>query len=427
MKLLTRISRSYMIISLIVFLISGMVVYPLLKHIFRKQMDESLQVEQMLVEQTINYSDSVPDFRVIFGHMIDVTILNDRLPKNYHLHDTLMYDPETGEFAWFRHLHAQNTSIREKGYTINIYKSLRETEHLMAEIILAIALLFISLMVTLIIANYFIARRVWIPFYRVLSQLEHYQIDKATPLSFSKTSIHEFNLLKEALEKMSLKISRDYQNLKEFNENASHELQTPLAIIKSKLELLIQKENLDENQMKLISNIMDATRRISRLNQGLLLISKIENNQFPVTGEIRVPVLIRQILDGYSDMLSMKEIRVSFTPTDFPRVNMNLSLAETFFNNLISNAIKHNIPGGIVEIHSDRQSVTIINNGPELKLPPERMFERFRKTEHHDDSTGLGLSIVKKIAELYHFDIRYTHSGAVHSVTVNFCHQPLQN
>lgn len=427
MKLLTRISRSYMIISLIVFLISGMVVYPLLKHIFRKQMDESLQVEQMLVEQTINYSDSVPDFRVIFGHMIDVTILNDPLPDNYILHDTLMYDPETGEFAWFRHLHAQNTSIRRKGYTINIYKSLVETEQLMAEIILAIALLFISLMVTLIIANYFIARRVWIPFYRVLSQLEHYQIDKAKPLVFSKTAIHEFNLLKEALEKMSLKISRDYQNLIEFNENASHELQTPLAIIKSKLELLIQHENLDENQLKQISSIMDATRRISRLNQGLLLISKIENNQFPVTSEIDVPEIIRHILDSFEEMLTMKEIRVNFAPSDFPRIHMNLSLAETFFNNLISNAIKHNFTGGILEIHTDHQTVTIVNNGPELKLPPERMFERFRKTGHHEDSTGLGLSIVKKIAELYRYDIQYSHTGNLHSVTVDFGHNMLQN
>ncbi|MEI6434952.1 MAG: HAMP domain-containing sensor histidine kinase [Bacteroidota bacterium] len=427
MKLLSRISRSYLIISLIVFIFSGLIFYQLLSHIFQKQIDDTLKVEQLLVEQTINYSDSVPDFRLVFGHMIDVTILNTPLKKHGIIHDTLMYDSDLGEFASFRHLFAENSSIRNKGYTINIYKPLIETENLIAEILIAVALVFISLMITLAIANYFIARRVWIPFYRILAKLGHYQIDKAQPLQLLKTRIHEFNLLNDALEKMSAKISQDYQNLKEFNENASHELQTPLAIIKSKLELLIQKENLDENQYRLISNIYEATNRISRLNQGLLLISKIDNNQFLQTEDIDLQKIINIILDHFSDLIAHREIRLSTKFISPGILKMNHSLAETFFSNLISNAMKHNISQGFIEIAVDQNTFKISNSGQILKTNPAQLFERFRKSDSNQDSVGLGLSIVQRIASLYEFEISYLHHDGVHEMIVNFGRQTLQN
>ncbi|HNW75092.1 MAG TPA: hypothetical protein PKN44_15795, partial [Bacteroidales bacterium] len=122
MKLLTRTSLSYITLSAIVFIVSGIISAPLFSRIFRKQMDNTLNEEKLLIEQTINFSDSVPDFRLVFGHLIDVTILNSPQPKRYFLHDTLMYDSDVGSFEMFRHLCAENTSILKKGYTINIYK-----------------------------------------------------------------------------------------------------------------------------------------------------------------------------------------------------------------------------------------------------------------------------------------------------------------
>ena len=427
MKLLTRISRSYLIISMVVFLISGLIFYNLLNYIFQKQIDDNLKVEQLLVEQTINYSDSVPDFRLVFGHMIDVTILNTSLNKHEIIHDTLMYDSDLGEFASFRHLLAENTSIRNKGYTINIYKPLSETENLVAEILVSVALVFVSLMIILVIANYFIARRVWVPFYRILSKLGYYQIDQAQHLQLSKTNILEFNLLTDALEKMSAKISEDYRSLKEFNENASHELQTPLAIIKSKLELLIQKDDLDENQFRLINSINEATNRISRLNHGLLLISKIDNNQFIQTEEIDLIKFIGTTVEHFSDLIEHREIRLSLKFINNIILKMNHSLAETFFTNLISNAIKHNIGQGFIEIIVDHNMITITNSGQILKINPAQLFERFRKSDGNPESVGLGLSIVQRIAQLYKFEVAYLHRNGVHEVIVNFTPQLLQN
>ena len=419
MKLLTRTSLSYIFVSILVFIISGTIFFNLLHNIFRRQLDETLTEEKLLVEQTINYSDSVPDFRLVFGHMIDVTILNVPQKKRGTISDTLMYDNDLGTFASFRHLFAENTSILDKGYTINIYKPMRDSENLIAEILISIGLVFTSLLLLLVIVNYFIVRRIWIPFYRILNNLSRYEINRDIPLEIPKTDIYEFILLNQALEKMSKKIRLDYMNLKEFNENAAHELQTPLAIIKSKLELLIQKENLDENQLKLISSVFEATTRMSKLNQGLLLISKIENNQFLHTEEISLARLIDKTTEHFEEMIDHRGITVSKNFQSPLVLNMNPVLAEIFITNLMSNAIRHNNLHGLISITIRQDSFTIENTGQILKTDPIKFFERFRKSENHPDSVGLGLSIVQKIAGLYEMKVDYLYHDGFHILKIS--------
>jgi len=404
----------------VVFIISGLIFFNILHDIFKRQLDETLIEEQLLIEQTINYSDSVPDFRLVFGHMIDVTILNAPQSKAGYIRDTLMYDDNLGTFASFRHLFAENTSIRNKGYTINIYKPLRDSEKLIAEIVISLALVFICLLLILVVVNYFITRRVWIPFYRILQNLSQYDVNLASPLEVTKTDIYEFVLLNQAFEKMSKKIRLDFMNLKEFNENAAHELQTPLAIIKSKLELLIQKENLDENQLQLVSAVFEATTRMSKLIQGLLLISKIENNQFIQTEEVDLGFMLDKTIGHFEEMIRHRGITVSkdYQQAALPR--MNPVLAEIFITNLISNAIRHNINQGRIDLLVQYNSITITNTGQVLKTDPHNLFERFRKSENLPDSVGLGLSIVQKIAILYKIRVEYLHHEGLHTLMVTF-------
>jgi signal transduction histidine kinase len=420
MKLLTRTSLSYIVISVVVFIISGLVFYNLLHNIFKRQLDETLNEEKLLVEQTINFSDSVPDFRLVFGHMIDVTILNAPQKKTGFIRDTLMYDNDMGAFASFRHLFAENTSFRNKGYTINIYKPLRDSEKLIAEIVISLALVFISLLLLLVLFNYFITRRIWVPFYRILHNLSRYELNQATPIEIAETDIFEFRLLNEALEKMSKKIRHDYMILKEFNENAAHELQTPLAIIKSKLELLIQKENLDENQLRLISAVFESTTRMTKLNQGLLLISKIENNQFIETEEVNLAQLLDKTIAHFVEMIDHRNITVSKNYHHPAILKMNPTLAEIFITNLVSNAIRHNINHGSIDIHIQQDSFSIANTGQTMKTDPQDLFERFRKSGNYPDSVGLGLSIVQKIANLYQVKVEYLHHEGFHTLNISF-------
>jgi signal transduction histidine kinase len=420
MKLLTRTTGYYMIISVVVFMVSGIIFYQLLDRIFEKQLDDTLTEEKKLIEETINYSDSVPDFRLVFSHMIDVTILNNPLKKNEFIRDTLMYDSESGVFDGFRYLTAENTSIRNKGYIIHIYKPLHESEKLIARIAYAVSGLFLGLMVLLAVFNYFISRRVWIPFHRTVGSLTQYDINRQEPLKFGSSDIEEFNLLNEALGKMSEKIHEDYLNLKEFNANAAHELMTPLAVIKSRLELLIQRENLDSQQMQLISSVFDATTRMSRLIQGLLLISKIENNQYDHQERVDLATVTDGILEHYDEMIT--HLGLTLTRNYLPGVfaDMNPLLAEILMTNLLSNAIRHNLPSGMIDISAAPGTITITNTGHPPETEPGKLFERFRKSSRSPDSVGLGLSIVQKIAGLYRMQLSYTYRDGLHILRIIF-------
>jgi len=420
MKLLTKTSRYYILFSVIIFIGGGIFFYHLLQKIFYNQIDETLLEERSIIVEFINHADSVPDFRTVFGHNIEVTILNTPQRKVERIHDTTMYSREEGDFQSYRHLFTENTSIKKQGYTIEIFKPLRETEILTAEIFIAVTLLFIVLLILLVAVNYFIARRAWIPFYRTLQNLSGYDINQEAPLKLTDTHIHEFILLNKTLEKMSKKIREDFLNLKEFNENAAHELQTPLAVIKSKLDLLIQDERLTHEQMQLISSVYEATSRMSKLNQGLLLISKIENRQFAQAEEVDIFQIIQKNLTYFEEIILLKKIKVNVQYLQPVRISMNKTLAEILISNLLSNAIKHNLVNGSIDIRQDHASLTISNTGPVMSSDPSYLFNRFRKSDHSSDSVGLGLSIVRKITDHYGFQIEYLVQDRYNTLKLSF-------
>jgi len=219
---------------------------------------------------------------------------------------------------------------------------------------------------------------------------------------------------------MSKKLQQDYRSLKEFNENASHEIQTPLAIIKSKLELLIQNEALDEDQMRIINSVYEATNRMSRLNQGLLLISKIDNNQFPRAEKINFQQLIEKNLEHFEELISLKKIRVTVSFSKKVEHEMNKTLAEILVSNLLSNAIRHNLEEGEISVTMDAENLTISNTGHPLTLSPGELFERFRKSDRNSESAGLGLAIVKRILLIYNYHISYTVNGPTHQLKISF-------
>ena len=420
MKLLTRTSINYIFFSVIAFIIGGIIFYQVIKTIFYRQIDENIRTEKILIEEQIDFSDSLPDFRQVFGHMIEVTVFNSPKKKFEFIKDTVIYDITRGKLLPVRQLICENTSIQDQGYIISISKPLSETKHLITTIIGALVLLFIFLIGLLIFVNYFISKSVWIPFNKTLENLRQFDISKESPLVLIQTHISEFRLLNKTLDRMTKKMHRDYLNLREFNENASHEIQTPLAIIRSKLELLIQEEGLNHEQVELIKSVYEAATRMSKLNQGLLLISKIDNNQFHATEEVNLQKTVEKNLEHFEEIIQMKKIRIknNFIAPACPR--MNPVLSEILVSNLISNSIRHNIEEGEIRITMDTNSLEISNTGHQLTMPPEELFRRFRKSERTPDSIGLGLAIVRKIVGLYQFGIRYEVKGNVHMVFLDF-------
>jgi signal transduction histidine kinase len=212
----------------------------------------------------------------------------------------------------------------------------------------------------------------------------------------------------------------DYLSLKEYNENAAHEIQTPLAIIRSKLEILMQRKELKKESINLIESINEATTRLFKLNQGLLLISKIDNFYFQEGKEISLKQIIGNSIIHYKEIMQLKKITVEMEANDPAIVKMNEILAEVLISNLISNAVRYNIDRGFIKCLINNRYLTISNSGVPLKTDPELLFRRFHKTSENPQSVGLGLSIVKKIADTYKMKITYTCTGNIHELRLEY-------
>jgi len=219
---------------------------------------------------------------------------------------------------------------------------------------------------------------------------------------------------------MTRKMRDDYLNLKEFSENASHEIQTPLAVIRSKTDLLMQQKNLKKDSINLVKSINEATTRLFKLNQGLLLISKISNQVFHEKKMVSLKRIVENGLENYKEIMELKNIRISIDGKDEALVEMNEVLAEVLISNLLSNAVRFNINGGFIKCHIDNKFITLTNTGLSMTNNPEDLFRRFHKNSENPQSVGLGLSIVRKITESYGMLITYTCSDNIHELKLRY-------
>ena len=217
---------------------------------------------------------------------------------------------------------------------------------------------------------------------------------------------------------MSGKVNQEYHSLKNFTENASHEMQTPLAILNARLDLLIQNENISEKEIGQLQEMYRAVNRLTRLNKSLLLLTKIENRQFSETESVQLDQIIEEKIIQFTDLISARNITIEkeIQPAG---LKMNHQLAEIVINNLLINAINHNHENGTITISLEHDELMISNTGSPLIVEPEKVFERFQKSGN-SEGLGLGLAIVKQICDQYNFIIRYTQNEDLHIIRLVF-------
>jgi signal transduction histidine kinase len=260
--------------------------------------------------------------------------------------------------------------------------------------------------------NRILLKNLWKPFYGTLDIIKNFRVDKKQTLHFQSTRIDEFSFMNNTLEKATNQAKKDYLSLKEFTENASHEMQTPLAIIRSKLDLFIQHENLSEDQSKTMQSTYNAVEKLARLNQSLLLLAKIENNQYAETAAINFRQKLEEKTEAFHELWQSQNISLS-THLEDVVVNMNNELADILLNNLLSNATRHNYPGGFIRIDLKNKQLKIMNSSRNDQLDQQRLFSRFYKQDDKE-SNGLGLSIVKQICEISNLKIDYSFEKGNH-------------
>jgi signal transduction histidine kinase len=398
----------------------GAFLYFIIRKDVYKQIDISLITEKNIIQDQIEQTDTIPDFSTTFGHLIEVKMLNSPTYQLQVIKDTLIQDSNSGDDLAYRKIFYCGNSPRKKGYTISIYQILSEKQELLAAISLYMFSLFFSLLLISILINYLISKKLWHPFYISVHTAGNFDILSDKPLDLPETDIIEFQQLNRVFSRMTQKMRTDYLNLKEYNENAAHEIQTPLAIIRSKMELLMQNKKLQKDSLSLIKSINEATSRIFKLNQGLLLISKIENQYFHERRPVSLRQIIETYLENYREIMEIKGIRVEMEASDQGMVEMNEVLADVVISNLLSNAIRYNIENGFIKCHIDSQFLIVTNSGLPLKTDPELLFIRFHKSGENLQSVGLGLSIVKKITEQYKMQISYRCTGNIHEMKLNY-------
>jgi two-component system sensor histidine kinase QseC len=305
-------------------------------------------------------------------------------------------------------------------YQLKIFNNMVEEDDLVKELLWDAAGLYILLIFSILFINNFVLKRLWKPFYELLDELKNYRLGISKSLPNVETKTKEFSDLQDAVTTLLQYSEKSYEQQKEFIGNASHELQTPLAIAISKLELLIEKENFTEDQAEKIAEIMEIIERLVRLNRSLLLLTKIENKQFFDDQEIKINDIIEKNIEDLSDIAEFKEVEIIFSENSELLVKADAALINIIVSNLLRNAIFHNIKSGKVEVKIDAKKLSVLNTGTDHSLSHEKIFTRFQKSEQHQSGSGLGLAIVKAIAELYDFSVSYDFKNGMHEFSVNF-------
>jgi two-component system OmpR family sensor kinase len=292
-------------------------------------------------------------------------------------------------------------------YELIIKASIVEEDELLEDLFLALIGLYIMLVISILAVNHILLKKIWKSFHTILENLKEIKLGTGSRLKPINSPIDEFNILAKEVEKMLNRNESIYSSQKQFIENASHELQTPLAISINKLELFAENTVLTEEQMIEIGKITDTLNRLTRLNKSLLMLSKIENQQFSEEENINFNELILVLTEDYADLAAFKKVKITVTQNDSLYFMMNKGLAIALISNLLKNALIHNHHEGFVDFIINKNDILISNSGINFPLNSEVIFSRFYRHTTTNESTGLGLSIVKSIVNNYSITIEY--------------------
>ncbi len=415
MKLFTRYFRINLLATLLIFLLASIAFYFLLWWVMINQVDEDLKIEQREIQTYVSKYNRPPE---------PITVKDQRISyeqseiHEYIRHFNTVKSPDRREREDFRQI-SFTMPVGNQWLLFKVSKSLEGTHDMNRSIVLISLLTVVLILMVSLLINRWLLRRLWQPFYSTLSGVKRFRLGEKKPPSFVSSSIDEFNLLNKTLDQFIQSAEKEYTLLKEFTENASHELQTPLAIVQSKLDTLIQDEHLSEAQSNAAQTAYEAIRKMARLNQSLLLLSKIENRQFSETSSFDLKNLVEEKIADWQELWQGKNLKItaSLEPTS---IIMNKQLTDILLNNLFSNAARHTADGGSIHMSLRQNEFTISNDASGGALDTGKLFQRFSKGGQSTDQYGLGLSIVQQIIEVSGKRISYHFEKGKHVFIISF-------
>ena len=333
--------------------------------------------------------------------------------------DSMVYIEEKGESEPARILTTLFKDREERYFEISVYTPTIEKKDLREAIFYLLIGLFTTLLIAILLINIWVFHRIMKPFYRLLEWLDNFRLDKKNEPLDNQTNTTEFRKLNVAVNRFAVHSEEIFEQQKQFIGNASHEIQTPIAVCQNRLEMLMEDETLTEQQMGEIVKTYQTLEYVSKLNKSLLLLSKIDNSQFAETKEISLNEVLHRYSDDYRVVYHYKSITFEIREKATFRVQMNETLAVVLVTNLLKNAFVHNIDKGMIRVEITSSSIRFGNTGADVALDDKRIFERFYQgSRKREGSTGLGLAIVHAICRQCRLQVRYRFLDGMHWLEV---------
>ncbi|MDR1003536.1 MAG: HAMP domain-containing histidine kinase [Prevotellaceae bacterium] len=421
MKLLSYTYRNLMLWMLLFMSIWGVLFYYSILYEVTDETDDTLRNDSNILINKALHDPSILDTSESLMSFYSFRPISDDEAASYRTRffDSTVYIEIEDEYEPVRVMQTVFLTNDGQHYELELKISTLERDNMIRAIVGYLIALFVLFIACTLIGTRLVLRHVFRPMHRLMEWLHRLEPGKEVPPLERATNITEFVQLSDAAVVMGNRAHKAYREQKEFIENASHELQTPLAIARGKVELLAESDGLTELQLRELDEIYGTLGRAVRLNKSLLLLTRIENGQYAETEAVNTDALIDELLPDLLDIYAAKHIRLTRLRSEEQPfiVRGNPALVQILLSNLLKNALLHNCDGGVLYIETTRTSLTIKNTGQQA-LDADRLFRRFYRGANKSDSTGLGLAIAGSIAASTALDLQYRWEEGMHSFSL---------
>ncbi|MEG0796281.1 MAG: HAMP domain-containing sensor histidine kinase [Odoribacter sp.] len=410
MKLSKIYKRYTFIVLLLVLVVGSLSHYLIITHFIRRSADHTLREYRQNIEYEVAKNGTVEiwDNPLLNNSRLTGTLVAKDVFLQEYIRDTIVYSEYKKENVVFRLLSYTQKNGNDN-FLITLWQSTVDTEDILGAVAVSLIILFILFTLFSFWQTKWFVAKLWHPFYQILEQLKEVDLISLHAIQVTICQVDEFNILKRTLNRMIDRIQGDYLSLRELTENTSHELQTPLSVVKARLELLQQSEGNSEKHTELIRSVSSAVDHIIRLNRFMFMIAKINSDQFPAENPIKLNDFLNDFLSAYEDIIEMKGLTIQKQYTEPLQLNLHPQLAEMLASNVLSNAIRYNTKEGYIRIETTSTTLQVYNSYNK-EIPEGDLFARFKKCSTEKEATGLGLAIVKSICQKnnLHASIRIT-------------------
>jgi len=422
MKLRDKIFSQILVYFTAIMGIWAVVFYFVIMDEVRDETDDYLQIYAQQIITLHNAGSEIPMQKFVSNNsyvLKEITQPEAQQLPSARFFEEEIYIPEKGETEPARTFQTIFGDTKGRFYMLKVSVPTVETRELQLAILFSILILISILLIILLFINFIVFRREMKPLYFLLKWLKNYTVGKKnTPTLETKSNIAEFKELYHAMN-CSVKRNEDiFEQQKQFISNASHELQTPLAVCKNRLEMLLENDNIAENELAEIMKIKQSIDKSIQLNRTLLFLAKIENRQFVDDKIVNINDLIKLIIEDFQEIFAYKNITFEMEEHGILLLSINETLANSLISNLLKNAFVHNLSNGKILVRIDTEKIVFHNTGNHRELDRNLIFNRFYTEENNHNSSGLGLAIVKSICQNYNLTINYEFRGNEHIFSV---------